>query len=48
VPKGGWISGIAFGKNLWNHASNSAFAYEKAMNGGDQTESTENMYWNGD
>jgi hypothetical protein len=29
-----WISGIAFGKNLWNHASNSAVAYHWAINGG--------------
>jgi hypothetical protein len=23
----GWISGIAFSKNLWGHAKNSAIAY---------------------
>ena len=30
----GWISGIAFTKNLWNHAKNSAIAYAQALNGG--------------
>jgi hypothetical protein len=30
----GYISGIAFGNNLWNHAKNAALAYAKAMNGG--------------
>jgi len=29
-----WISGIAFGKNLWNHARNSAIAYHWKLNGG--------------
>ena len=29
-----WISGIAFGKNLWNHAKNSAVAYYWNYNGG--------------
>ena len=29
-----WISGIAFGKNLWNHAMNSAVAYYWFLNGG--------------
>jgi len=27
-----WISGIAFGKNLWNHAMNSAIAYNWKLN----------------
>ncbi len=29
-----WISGIAFGKNLWGHAKNSAYAFIWAVNGG--------------
>jgi len=29
-----WISGIAFSKNLWNHARNSAVGYHWAINGG--------------
>ena len=42
-----FLSGIAFGKNLWNHASNSAIAYHWAVNGGVATGwSTEN--WNND
>jgi hypothetical protein len=28
-----WISGIAFSKNLWNHAKNSAIAYAWGLNG---------------
>jgi hypothetical protein len=30
-----WISGIAFGKNLWGHVRNSAVAYHWQLNGGD-------------
>jgi len=30
-----WISGIAFSKNIWNHAYNSAIAYYWKINGGD-------------
>ena len=30
----GWLSGIAFGKNIWNHARNGALAYHWAINGG--------------
>jgi len=33
-----WISGIAFGKNLWNHARNSAVAYHWTLNGGTPTD----------
>jgi len=29
-----WISGVAFGKNLWNHARNPAKIYQLAVNGG--------------
>jgi hypothetical protein len=35
VNSDSWISGIAFGKNLWNHARNSAVAYHWAINGGE-------------
>ena len=42
-----WISGIAFGKNLWNHAKNSAIAYAWAINGGTGVE-FDNAAWNGD
>jgi hypothetical protein len=45
---GGWISGIAFGKNLWHHAKNSAYAFENALNGGSRTSSASDMYWNND
>jgi hypothetical protein len=42
----GWISGIAFGKNLWGAAKNSAFAYTEAVNGGDNAIMV--GYWNSD
>jgi hypothetical protein len=48
VSNGGWISGIAFGKNLWNHAKNSAYAFENALNGGDRTESIFTMDFSND
>jgi len=32
-----WISGIAFSKNIWNHAYNSGVAYLWKLNGGDAT-----------
>jgi hypothetical protein len=42
-----WISGIAFSKNPWNHAMNSAVMYHWAVNGGGAIPwSTEN--WNND
>ncbi len=41
-----WISGIAFGKNLWNHAVNSAIAYHWKLNGGTDGWNTDN--WNSD
>ena len=41
-----WISGIAFGKNLWNHAMNSAVAYFWALNGGSGV--TWHSVWNND
>jgi hypothetical protein len=45
--QGHWISGIAFGKNLWGHAKNSALAYHWKINGGDAINwHTEN--WEGD
>ena len=43
-----WLSGIAFGKNLWNHAKNSAVAYLWAVNGGNPTGWDENWNWNND
>jgi hypothetical protein len=42
-----WISGIAFGKNLWGHAMNSAIAYHYAANGGNTLE-WESHNWNND
>jgi len=42
-----WITGIAFGKNLWNHAKNSAVGYHWKVNGGtDLAWSSHN--WNND
>jgi len=38
-----WISGIAFGKNLWNHAFNSGVAYLWQLNPG-----TGNIGWGGE
>lgn len=43
----GWLSGIAFGKNMWNHAYNSAVAYHWALNGGHNLE-WDNHNWNSD
>ena len=34
IDSDSWITGIAFGKNIWNHASNSAYNYYRAFNGG--------------
>ena len=31
---GCWLSGIAFSKNLWNHAKNSGLAYHWKIKGG--------------
>lgn len=42
-----WISGIAFSKNPWNHAMNSALAYAWAVNGGTAT-TWESDNWNND
>jgi hypothetical protein len=45
----GWISGIAFGKNLWNHAKNGGLAYVWNINGGTPTEwSQGGNNWNND
>jgi hypothetical protein len=44
---GGWISGIAFSKNLWNHAKNSAVAYLWTLNGGTPV-SWNSDNWNND
>jgi hypothetical protein len=43
----GWISGLAFGKNLWKHARNSAYAYLWNLNGGG-TVTWVGDSWNGD
>jgi hypothetical protein len=42
-----WISGLAFSKNPWNHATQSAIGYHWAVNGGDGT-SWNHDNWNGD
>ena len=39
-----WISGMAFGKNLWNHAYNSAYNYYRAFNGGTPADYAYNIY----
>jgi len=45
----GWISGIAFGKNLWNHAKNGGLAYVWNINDGTATEwSQGGNNWNND
>ena len=41
-----WISGIAFGKNLWNHAYNHEHNYFMKHNGG--TKITGEGDWHGD
>lgn len=43
----GWVSGIAFGKNLWGHARNSAVAYHWALNKGTGLGWTSHV-WNND
>jgi len=43
-----WISGIAFGKNLWNHAMNSAVAYHWKLNGGVGDIAWYSENWNND
>ena len=44
---GSWISGVAFSKNLWNHAKNGALAYHWQINGGSEALwNTDN--WNND
>ena len=42
-----WISGIAYGKNLWNHAMNAAVAYSWFLNGGTGV-TFESANWNND
>lgn len=44
---GHWISGIAFGKNLWGHAKNSGLAYHWAINGGSKI-NFDSESWNSD
>jgi len=43
-----WISGIAFSKNLWNHAYNSAVAYYWGLNPGTGVPSWSTENWNND
>jgi len=43
-----WISGIAYGKNLWNHAMNSAVAYHWKLNPGSGDVGWSTHDWNGD
>ena len=47
VNSDSWISGIAFSKNPWGHAMNSAVAYHWAVNGGEAT-TWYNQNWNND
>lgn len=42
-----WVSGIAFSKNPWGHAKNSAVAYYWALNGGGNVQ-WESDIWNSD
>jgi len=42
-----WISGIAFIKNLWGHAKNSALAYHLKLNGGSEI-GWDSDNWNND
>jgi len=41
-----WISGIAFGKNIWHHARNSAVAYYWRLNGGSPIGWAGNYWYN--
>jgi len=43
-----WISGIAFGKNLWNHAMNPAVAYHWKLNPGVGDVAWNTHNWNND
>ncbi|WP_299409877.1 hypothetical protein [Acaryochloris sp. IP29b_bin.148] len=44
-----WFSGLAFSKNPWSHAAQSAVAYHWASNGGDRTLwATDGHNWNSD
>ena len=44
-----WISGVAFSRNPWAHATQSASAYFHAMNGGDPVDSHGALWhWNND
>ncbi len=44
---GCWISGLAFSKNIWNHAKNGALAYYWRINGGSEAE-WNSSNWNND
>jgi len=43
-----WISGIAFGKNMWGHARNSAVSYHWSHNGTDGGIAWNTHDWNND
>ncbi|AFZ55816.1 hypothetical protein H6G54_26870 [Anabaena cylindrica FACHB-243] len=44
-----WLSGLAFSKNPWSHATQSALGYHWKVNGGDATTwEKESDSWNGD
>jgi hypothetical protein len=44
-----WLSGLAFSKNTWSHATQSALGYHWKVNGGDATNwEKESDSWNGD
>jgi len=48
VNSDSWISGIAFGTNLWNHAKNSGVSFYWAVNGGTGTIGWGGENWNSD
>jgi hypothetical protein len=43
-----WLSGLAFSKNPWHHATQSAAGYAWAVNGGDRVENGFSEGWNND
>lgn len=47
APDEFWLSGLAFSRNPWNHATQSAVGYYWAVNGGDRVE-WDTHEWNND
>jgi hypothetical protein len=45
TDKGFWISGVAFSKNPWAHAVQSAIGYVRKVNGGDATSWNDKWNW---